>query len=97
MKVKELEGYLKTCPADAEVRLAHQPNYPLEFSLAEVVTVDVENDECPECKVPWYCHDDKGCEKRIPSEMEIPPVVYLTEGTQLGYLPGNAVRQIGWR
>jgi hypothetical protein len=30
-------------------------------------------------------------------EGELDAIVYLVEGTQLGYLPGNVCEEIGWR
>jgi hypothetical protein len=37
--------------------------------------------------------------ERDANENDVPaePVVYLVEGRQLGYLPGFACREIGWR
>lgn len=32
----------------------------------------------------------------VTPEDEEYPVIYLTEGTQLGYLPGNVKDEIGW-
>lgn len=67
--VGELMDWLAELDEDAEVRLAHQPSCPFEYSLDgfnPVVTAAGGGD----------------CET---------PVVYLVEGNQLGYLPGEAM------
>jgi hypothetical protein len=76
MKLYELMDLLKDLPEDTEVRFAHQPSWPFELSISEVVMTG-ESD------------DDEG--------QDSPPVVYLVEGQQLGYLPGEVSSAIGWR
>jgi hypothetical protein len=68
MTAAELIEALADVDPDAEVRLAHQPRWPLEYGLADAVPID----------------SDDG------------PVVYLVEGAQLGYLPGEAADALGW-
>lgn len=48
---------------------------------------------------PFYLHED--AKRWVESKLEeldehAPPVVYVGEGKQLGYLPGVAKRQLGW-
>lgn len=69
MKVRDLIAQLEDMDENAEVRLATQPHYPLEYRADEAVQVEVDG------KL----------------------VVYLTEGTQLGGLPGAARDELGWR
>ena len=86
MIVADLISMLEDMPEDAEVRIAHQPNYPFELSLSSmnpVVLVESEGED--------YEHDlaeygDGGGDA----------VVYLVEGRQLGYLPTEAAQEIGW-
>jgi hypothetical protein len=66
--VAELAELLADMDPTAEVRLAHQPRWALEYSVAAATQVDT----------------DAG------------PVAYLAEGSQLGYLPGEAATAIGW-
>jgi hypothetical protein len=69
MTVAELAETLTDLDPEAEVRLAHQPRWAFEYSLAAVEQVDTE---------------------------AAGPVVYLAEGSQLGYLPGEAAEALGW-
>ncbi|WP_395066228.1 hypothetical protein [Paraburkholderia silvatlantica] len=85
MKVAELLELLEGLPEDADVRIAQQPNWPFEYSIRDVVLVG------PDARPPGYEPEE--------DEPEQPEanVVYLVEGSQLGYLPGAAAREIGWR
>jgi hypothetical protein len=83
MKVADLMEMLEGLPEDADVRFAHQPSYPFEYSIRDVVMVDLAAD-------PYV-------EDRDMREPPADPVVYLVEGAQVGYLPGIAAREIGWR
>lgn len=86
--VQQLKDILDDLPDDAEVRIAHQPNYPFELSISECVyvekkdQVEVEDDE-----------DEEDCD---PIESNGPGVLYICEESQLGYLPGQAQKEIGW-
>lgn len=44
MKVVELLEALEGMPQDAEVRLAHQPNYPLEYRINDVADATVDGE-----------------------------------------------------
>lgn len=83
MTVKELMEYLEDCNPEAEVRLAIQPNWPFEHSLSQIVEIDEFED------------DDEEPEDQDP-EAVAKPVVYLAEGTQLGYLSSYAKSELGW-
>lgn len=71
--VGDLIAALEDYDEDTPVRFAHQPSWPFEYTIADVVTTDaaVEGE---------------------PAE----PVVWLAEGTQVGYLPGHAAEALGW-
>ncbi len=82
--VEELMDRLSEMPPEAEVRLAHQPSWPFEYSVDgwnPVVAVESGGD------------DGEG--PRAGSGQG-ETVVYLVEGTQLGYLPGDAAEACGW-
>jgi hypothetical protein len=74
MTVADLIWELEQMNPEAEVRFASQPNWPFEYSIASVVSVEVE-DRIREAPVE---------------------TVYLEEGRQLGYLPGEAKEELGW-
>ena len=71
---------------DPEVRFAGQPNWPFEYSVASVIMVDPtapDTDEDEETMMDYHQSPDSN-------------VVYLVEGSQLGYLPGNVKDECGW-
>ena len=75
MTVEELICELQEMNPDAEVRLAQQPRWPFEYSIGDIVEVDLEDE------------DEEG---------ESHQVVYLGEGSQLDYLPGQVSQELGW-
>ena len=97
MQVRELIEFLEDMPEDAEVRLAHQPSYPFEYSIGDVVEVSGHGQSCPECDTDWDVHVDQGCDEPVPEDDDEPSVVYIAEKSQLGYLSGHASRELGWR
>lgn len=106
MHVWELINILRNMPEDAEVRIAHQPQWPFEYSIGDVVL-----DEAPEI-VTREAFDamseeeqenvmrraDEGEVLLLDEGQDVPAsVVYIGEGSQLGYLSGGVSRQLGWR
>src|SRR5690606_4199185 len=89
MTGQELLAELADCPPDAEVRLAVQPHYPFQHSIAGVCWPE-EPDTCPDCGGAYVAgpgDDPCQCDER-PTDAEI---VYLAEGGQIAeapYLPG---------
>ncbi len=81
MTVEELIGILEDFEPTAEVRIAHQPEWPMEYTLGEVVECGANGDEDEDADV---ADDDRE------------GIVYIGEGTQLGYLPEYAVDELGW-
>ena len=76
--ITELQDIANTDP-DIEVRLAMQPSWPFEYDISRVAYVDPT--------YPEY-HDLGPEDADVPDdEADRPPVVYLVEGSQLGYLP----------
>ena len=68
------------------VRLAHQPNWPFELSISAVEAVNVAGPD----------EDDRDVARDILADPES-VVVYIAEGSQIGYLPGVASQALGWR
>ena len=75
MTVAELIAELEFMNPDTEVRFASQPNWPFQYSIYDIVEVEVE--------------------KRNTDETET--VVYLVEGSQIGYLPSESKDELGWQ
>lgn len=78
--IDALEEQAELVGDDAEVRIAHQPNWPLELTIARVVS--------SEDMARAYDPDDPDCEDQDEpgsEDDEAEPVVWLTEGQQLGY------------
>jgi hypothetical protein len=80
MTVKQLIERLEEMNPQSEVRLAEQPRWAFEYSISDVAETNLENDSNGE--------HHRG--KKATS------VVYISEGTQLGYLPSEAKEAIGW-
>ena len=65
---------------DVEVRTAQQPRWAFEYSIDQAVVVTEMENEDEE--------DDRVAPKNV--------TVYLSEGSQIGYLPQNASDELGW-
>jgi len=74
MTVRELIEELQFMNQDAEVRFASQPNWPFEYDIDSIISVEIEN-------------------RRTGEDEE---VVYLEEGSQIGYLPKEAKSELNW-
>ncbi|WP_159623365.1 hypothetical protein [Ruania rhizosphaerae] len=74
MTVEELIEKLQECDPGAEVLLAHQPNWPLQFQVGGVASgEDIAGEtECDE-------HHDYNCDECAE------PVVYLVDGDHPGH------------
>lgn len=108
MNVRELMDELDGLPEDAEVRLAFQPEWPLQYHVDQVIEFrdehDVdENGLCETCGSDFSGEDDPtiAIEKHLEeTDGTDSSTVYLAEGGQVydaPYLPGAAVRELGWR
>lgn len=81
--IEKLEDLAEDFGDNAEIRLAQQPSWPLEYSIGEINAVDInelteeEEDEGEEGDEPEY-------------------VVFIGEGSQLGYLSRNGSKALGW-
>ena len=93
---------------NAEVRFASQPNWPFEYSIREVVPwnkdtmIDTEVENIQQSleddgQEPMSYKDMRAlAERNLEDEGKLEDVVYLEEGSQLGYLPEGPKMAIGW-
>lgn len=81
MIVYELKILLEDFDEDAEVRLAMQPSWPMEYTIGDVVLVEEDLSRT----MSEYQVDEHE-----------PGIVYISEGDQLGYLPQRATEDLGW-
>ena len=79
--IEELEEHAQDFGDETEVRLAQQPNWPFEYSVGATVAID-----------PASALEDEDDEEIEDGKT----IVYIGEGSQLGYLPGSATRELGW-
>ena len=86
MTISELITQLNDFDGDAEVRLAVQPNWPFENSIAHVISrEEMDRDSCESSD-----EDNDADQGDDPDAQETNTVVYIAEGGQLGYLSGDA-------
>lgn len=71
MTVQELIGLLEDLDPEAEVLMAHQPSYPLQFTVRGVYNPQDGEIACD-------AHDNYDCQECPPKEPE--NVVYIVEG-----------------
>jgi hypothetical protein len=113
MKVGTLIEMLEGVDEDAEVRLAHQPSWPLQFHVGDVyehIPDDAAEDgPCDPCK--WdeetgecsVCGMDHGEWEDIKADTRRAgneAVVWISEGGQVAqspYLPQFAAQGFGWK
>lgn len=95
MKVKELLELLEEVDENAEVRIAYQPNYPLQVSVSCVTDLTENSDGvclgCGAGVTPG--HDKCDCDPSELSEVsEEDRVVWIASGapTSSGYAPSEA-------
>jgi hypothetical protein len=92
MTVGELKELLQDLDDEMEVRLAHQPSWPFEYSISGAEVVDLNEPDPDDTVEPEDEEHPDDVEEPEPNE-----ILYLAEGTQLGYLPGVVSRLLGWR
>jgi hypothetical protein len=104
--IEALEDLAAEHGDNAEVRLAFQPSWPFEHSIGEIAANadedaddepdDMDDDAGPEDDDEPE-HEDYPGQRVVGPETGKPAVIYIGEGAQIGYLPGNASRALGWR
>lgn len=75
--IEELQSLREIYGGNTEVRLAMQPNWPFEYSIGGIVVNDPEEQIDSE-------NEDEG------EDNEERPVVFIGEGSQIGYLSGRS-------
>lgn len=112
MTVSELIQALEDLDApDAEIRLAFQPSWPLQYGIGDVVldgghVHDVDSDidggnsiwycSDPDCGVEW---DHEPLDHERGSDDAGTGIAYIGEAGQIydaPYLPGSAANALGW-
>jgi hypothetical protein len=108
MTVGDLLRELDGLDENIEVRLAMQPSWPFEYSIhgtylrlkAKSLKRDEELEAMSDDERERY---EQQCENGVYADPEDPsqrdlfePILYLTEGSQLGYLPGIVKDHIDW-
>ena len=105
--IEQLEEIAELAP-NAEVRYASQPSYPFENSIREVLSWDKETMIDMEMENIQQAIEEDGAEpmsyedkralarENVEYGGECEPVVYLAEGSQIGYLPSGPTEALGW-
>ncbi len=97
--IEQLQDLANEHGPQTEVQIAHQPSWPFAYSISQIVAasnsefVEVSEDELAE----WEDEGRAAHEKyRQDAEELADTVVYIGEGSQLGYLPTPAVTALDW-
>ncbi len=91
MNVSQLRDLLDGIDDDTEVRLMSQPAWPFEYSIIGTWQPEPLVDACDECGQPDEAHDSdsdhnmENPETFEPANTDPENVIYLVEGSQLGY------------
>ena len=93
MTVEELIAELEDMDPSAEVRLAMQPRYPMEYTVDRVEEVGLTEGWCEDAYTVDGGWDP---EEGYTVDGDVTTVVYLTEGRQVGYLPGRVRQYLEW-
>ncbi len=97
--INELEYLKDIAGEDAEVRFASQPNWPFEYSISNIIAITNEmREEHARAELRGEGLSIEEINERLDGapELEEENVVYLAEGSQLGYLPEDAKNELGW-
>jgi hypothetical protein len=87
-----LEEMLETNGGD-DLLIASQPNWPFENHVAEIRVVEYVKDH-PFEPSGTICLECGGAPEEEDHQMV--HKVYIVEGDQIGYLPGEAKEELGW-
>jgi hypothetical protein len=94
-----LEGLLED-EGGSEVLIATQPNWPFENFVAEVRQVEFVEDHPfePDQDGPGDCYETCAVcgEHAEADDHQMKRQVYIVDGGQKGYLPGEAKKELGW-
>jgi hypothetical protein len=108
MTVGDLLAQLESLDPSIEVRLAMQPSWPFEYSIARAHLRPKAKPLKSEEEVEAMSQSDRDrymeeCESGVYADEDDPnqrdmfePILYLTEGQQLRYLPEVVKNNIDW-
>jgi len=100
MNVYELKRLLEDFDDDAEVRLASQPSWPLEYHVNDVIWIDKSGNGTLRARSSWVTkrpYNGEESEEEVEENEDFDPgVIYLVEGEQIGYLPEVVKDELGW-
>ena len=97
--IERLEEAKDAVGEDVEVRYASQPSWPFENNIREVHILgkherrEIAIEAMREEGMPQEQAEKEFDEEELENTED---VVYLEEGFQIGYLPGEAKDHIGW-
>ena len=98
--IEQLEDIKERVGEHAQVLYASQPSWPFEYSIRDVyaLTKDERRYMAEEAMREEGMDEDDINEYMVDNQekFEGEDVVYLEEGSQLGYLPDEAKQMIGW-
>lgn len=97
--IQELQYAEEIAGSEAEIRFAAQPSWPFEYSInrniitmtkemrEEKQSAEMREEGITEEEINAWLVDNNQTDENI---------VYLAEGSQLGYLPGDIKQEFGW-
>ena len=96
--IELLEEQREIAGENAEVRFANQPRYPFENSISDVISITKEvREEIFREELSEEGIFGEEAHKKIASEnLSDEAVVYISEGSQIGYLSGEVTCLLGW-
>lgn len=95
--IENLEELRDEYGDETEVRFASQPRYPFEYEISEVVGVSAEAErEVLRLEMSLEGATPEEIEEELSDVEDTDPIVYLAEGSQIGYLPEAATEALGW-
>jgi len=96
--IEELKYAAELMDEDAEVRYAAQPSWPFEYSIRNVIIMTKENkEEALKTEMKEEGKTSEEINKWLEeNNNDTENVVYLEEGSQLGYLPNDTKQELGW-
>lgn len=96
-----LDELAETLPGDTEVKIASQPSYPFEHSIAQVATYGTEEydiEDAPNAMEGLEGDDLEEAQKYLEElKGRNTQVIYIAEGSQQEYLLGGVSQKLGWR
>ena len=98
MTAAELIERLQEFPGDTEVRLATQPRWAFEYSISDVIGGDPDESDEEEDEDLEPEERQRIIQSRIARQDagEGTQMIYIFEGSQIGYLPGTVAGWAGW-